>query len=78
MPVWTYGIQLWGCASKSIIQMIQKFQNNALRIIMGFPWYVRDANLQRDMGIDPVRTVIYKYAAAHKLRLMNHANDEAS
>ena len=30
------------------------------------------------MGIDPVRTIIYKYATAHKLRLMNHPNDEAS
>ena len=78
MPVWTYGIQLWGCASKSTIQTIQKFQNKALRIIMDVPWYVRDADLQRDMGIDPVRTVIFNYATAHKLRLMNHPNDEAS
>ena len=30
------------------------------------------------MGIGPVRTVIYNYATAHKLRLMNHPNDEAS
>jgi hypothetical protein len=25
-PVWSYGIQLWGCASDSIIQVIQCFQ----------------------------------------------------
>ena len=45
---------------------------------MDIPWCVRDADLQRDMGIDPVRTVIFNYATAHKLRLMNHPNDGAS
>ena len=54
MPVWTYGKQLWGCASKISIQMIQKFQNKALRIIMDAPWYVGDADLQSVMGVDPV------------------------
>ena len=33
-PIWTYGIQLWGCASKTNIQIIQRFQNKVLRIIM--------------------------------------------
>jgi hypothetical protein len=26
-PVWSYGIQLWGCASESNIQVIQRYQN---------------------------------------------------
>jgi hypothetical protein len=33
-PVWTYGIQLWGCASKSNIQTIQRCQNQVLRGIV--------------------------------------------
>jgi hypothetical protein len=28
-PVWSYGIQRWGCASDSNIQVIQRFQNKA-------------------------------------------------
>ena len=34
-PVWTYGIQLWGCTSKSNIQVIQRFQNKVLKNIIG-------------------------------------------
>lgn len=30
-PVWTYGIQLWGCTSKSNSKVIQTFQNKVLR-----------------------------------------------
>jgi hypothetical protein len=30
-PIWTYGIQLWGCASTSNIDKIQIFQNKILR-----------------------------------------------
>jgi hypothetical protein len=26
-PVWSYGIQLWSCASESNIQVIQRYQN---------------------------------------------------
>jgi hypothetical protein len=26
-PVWSYGIQLWGCASDSNIEVIQSYQN---------------------------------------------------
>ena len=29
-PVWTYGIELWGCTKKSNIEMIQKFRNKVL------------------------------------------------
>jgi hypothetical protein len=36
-PVWTYGIQLWGCASKTNIQIIQQFQNKVLRGIVNAP-----------------------------------------
>jgi hypothetical protein len=36
-PVWTYGIQLWDCASKRNIQWIQRFQNEVLRGIVNAP-----------------------------------------
>jgi hypothetical protein len=37
-PVWSYGIQLWGCASDSNIQVIQLFQNKVLKRIVQAPW----------------------------------------
>jgi len=30
-PVWTYGIQVWGCTKPSNIAIIQRFQNKVLR-----------------------------------------------
>jgi len=34
---WTYGVQLWGRASNSNIEIIQRFQNKYLRIIVNAP-----------------------------------------
>jgi hypothetical protein len=45
-PVWSYGIQLWGCASDSNIQAIQRFQNKVLKRIVQAPWYIRNSDLQ--------------------------------
>jgi hypothetical protein len=39
-PIWTYGIQLWGTASTSNIEILECFQSKALRMIVDAPWYV--------------------------------------
>jgi hypothetical protein len=39
-PIWTYGIQLWGTASNSIIAILERFQSKVLRLIVNAPWYV--------------------------------------
>jgi hypothetical protein len=44
-PVWTYGIQLWGCTKPSNTAIIQRFQNKVLRNIVDAPCYVRKADL---------------------------------
>ena len=77
-PVWTYGIQLWGCASETNIAIIQRFQNKALRTIANAPWYVRNDDLHRDLQIDKVKIVIQQYAKSHSERLRLHTNEEAS
>jgi hypothetical protein len=53
-PVWTYGIQLWGCTKPSNIAIIQRFQNKVLRNVAGAPWYVRNADLHRDLHMEMV------------------------
>lgn len=57
-PVSSYGIQLWGCDSESTIQMIQRFQNKTLRNILDAPWYIRNSDIHKDLGIDTVRQTI--------------------
>jgi hypothetical protein len=39
-PVWSYGIQLWGCASDSNIVVIQCYQIKVLKFIVNAPLYV--------------------------------------
>ena len=36
-PTWTYGIKLWGTASTSNIEILQRFQNVVLRAMVNAP-----------------------------------------
>jgi hypothetical protein len=45
----TYGIQVWGAASTSNIEILKRFQSKALRLITDSPWYVPNAIIRRDL-----------------------------
>ena len=75
-PVWTYGIQLWGCTKKSNLKMIQTFQNKVLRGIVNAPWYIRNDDLHRDVYMQTVQKEIKKRAIIHGERISQHANEE--
>jgi hypothetical protein len=77
-PVWSYGIQLWGCASESSIQVIQRYQNKVLKCIVNAPWYVRNIDLHRDLGIETVTDITAKFAKSLEKSLQDHINIEAS
>jgi hypothetical protein len=47
--IWTYGIQLWGTASTSNIQILEGFQSKSLRIIVDAPWYLPNTGVRRDL-----------------------------
>ena len=76
-PVWTYGIQLWGCTRQSNRDVIQRFQNKVLRNIVNAPWYVRNSDIHRDLKMDTVDNEIKKFARRHEDRLHQHVNPEA-
>jgi len=50
-PVWTYAIQLWGTASNSNIEILQRYQSKTLRQIVNAPFYVSNANIHKDLKI---------------------------
>lgn len=75
-PVWTYGAQLWGCASKSNIEIIQKFQNKVVRGIVDAPWYCRNNDIHKDLGVNHVTEEVKKSAKKHEDRLHRHVNVE--
>uniref|UniRef100_A0A0K8T2N3 RNA-directed DNA polymerase from transposon X-element n=2 Tax=Lygus hesperus TaxID=30085 RepID=A0A0K8T2N3_LYGHE len=75
-PIWTYGIQLWGCAKKSNIKTIQTRQNIILRSIVQAPWFMRNDDIHRDLRVEMVTEIIAKYARKHEHRLHKHENLE--
>ncbi|KAL1447273.1 hypothetical protein WDU94_012420 [Cyamophila willieti] len=60
LPVVTYGCPVWLPAANSHIKKLQIFQNKVLRIITKAPWFVRNANIQKDLKIAPVYDLILK------------------
>jgi len=59
-PIWTYGIALWGNASKSHLQLIQRTQSKMLRIITKPEWYIRNEDIDNDLNIETVNETILK------------------
>jgi len=73
-PVWTYGIELWGCATKSNVAVIQRYQSKLLRTITNAPWYVSNQTTHSDLHIQHVRTVFRERTATHHTTLDSHPN----
>ncbi|PNF19327.1 hypothetical protein B7P43_G07306 [Cryptotermes secundus] len=73
-PTWTYGIELWGCASKSNIAIIQRAQSKILRTIMNAPRYVSNRTLHTDLKTPYVTEVIRENSTKYFSKLENHSN----
>lgn len=76
-PIWTYGIQLWGTASNSNIEILQRYQSKTLRSIVTAPWYVRNDVIHRDLNISTVKEEISKFSKKYLHRLNQHPNHHA-
>ena len=76
-PIWTYGIQLWGCTKQSNIEIIQRFQNKVLRNMVIAPRYFRNNELHRDLQVNVVSSETQRFAQKHEGRLHHHENVEA-
>ena len=73
-PIWTYGIELWGCASKSNIVIMQRSQSKILRAIANAPQYVTYHTLHTDFNISYVSNVIHERINKHFSKLESHPN----
>jgi hypothetical protein len=71
-PIWTYGIQLWGCANPSNTKIIQRLQSNVLRTITNAPWYISNFTLHNDLQIPPEE--IKRYSTIYNNLVIGHEN----
>jgi len=62
---------------QSNIDIIQRFQNKVLRIIVSAPWYIRNNDPHRDLEVDVVSGEIQRFAQKkHEERLHHPENVE--
>jgi hypothetical protein len=73
-PVWTYGIEPWGCATKSNIAVIQRYQSKMFRSITNAPRYVSNQTLHSDLQSPHIHTVFRERKATHRTALDSHPN----
>jgi hypothetical protein len=64
-PIWTYGIQLWGCTEPSNTKIIKRFQSKVLRLITNAPWYVSNLTLHNDLQIPFVIEEIHRLSTLY-------------
>ena len=69
-----WGIQLWGAASNSNIEILQRFQSKTLRSLLNAPWYVTNETIHRDLKIPIVKDEIHKSRSRYNTRVNNHHN----
>jgi hypothetical protein len=73
-PIWIYGIQLWGTASTSNIEILECFRSKALRMITDAPWYVPNTVIWKDLQIPTVKHKISRYSYHYSKHLSVHPN----
>ena len=73
-PIWTNGIELWGCSKPSNTKILQTFQSKMQRVISSAPWYVSNQTLHSDFEIQYVTEVVRINANKYKNRSTEHRN----
>jgi hypothetical protein len=73
-PIWTYVIELWGCASKSHIDMMQRRQSKILRMITNAPWYVSNQTIHVDLHVLFIKNAIQEKSIKHHAKLRHYSN----
>ena len=76
-PVWTYGIQLWGCLNQETLTSFNDFKTRYLGTSLMHLGIIRNAELHGNLQIEIVTNQIGKFAKKREERLLYHVNVEA-
>jgi hypothetical protein len=71
-PIWTYGIQLWGCTKPSKSQIIRRVQSKILLVIYDAPCYVSDKTLHESSVITLVEDEMHRVTHNYLLTYLLH------
>jgi hypothetical protein len=70
-------MQLWGSASNSNVEILERFQSKTLRMIVDAPWYVPNVILRQDLQIPSVKEEIRRVSIQYSFHLQTHPNSLA-
>jgi len=73
-PIYVFMASNWGTASNSNIEILQRFQNKYLRIIINAAWYVTNDILHHDLDVPYVGDEIKKFSQRYADRMEKHPN----
>lgn len=73
-PVWTYGIELWGTASNSNIEILERFQSKAMRIMFNIPNCIANKYIIQDLKLNTVKQEISQRSQNYQKKLTKHVN----
>lgn len=73
-PQLTYASVAWGYQAATQMKRIQAVENVALRCAVDAPWFVRNADIRRDLEYTPVSEIIQDRAKKLYARAEEHAN----
>lgn len=73
-PIWTYGIQLWGTASNSNVEILERFQSKTLRSMFNIPKCISNKYIYQDLNIKTVKQEITQFSIKYQNRLSQHVN----
>jgi hypothetical protein len=74
-PIWTYAIELWGCAKPTNIRILQNYQSKLLRTMTNAPWYVSNRTLHDDLNVPYITEVLHSQAVKYRIKIRHHSNN---
>lgn len=70
-PLLTYACPVWAGLTKTQLTKLQRFENKVLRLAVGAPWFVRNSQIRRELGVPEIGDFIKKTATKFKENLQN-------
>ncbi|CAG4983655.1 unnamed protein product [Parnassius apollo] len=73
-PVWAYGIELWGTASNSNIEILERFQTKAIRSMFNIPKCIHYKYILHYLRLNTVKQEIAARSLKYQQKLTSHVN----
>jgi hypothetical protein len=74
-PFWTYGVQLYGTASTSNREILERFQSKVLRTILEAPRYMPSPVIRRKVQLPTAKEEICHSSSEYGDRLSVHSDN---